>query len=410
MNADDASPSADDSPLGGMKGSSECDEGSEKGLDPLDFILATNIPVKTYRFKWNIPHFSLLSADTVLFSTGIHPLGSAWCRLKLVKYEAGFGLFHVNKLPSRQNYSEENKMVRSNFGFAEYDEKQINIISSVKKEEVEERELSPVENAAYSQLDYLVTAKDINGKEWTKWSVTLPSPNTDGDTIIGKYINTGNNFSFDSLVLDCCLKVTLRPTTEEQSFNDSPTLSCQDWKNLSRDLKTLYQNALNSDVTLFVKSDPLRAHKAILSARSPVFNKIFHHDMQESERNTVDIADVPMDTLRKLVEYLYTGVVEDVSIGFQDLCDLYYAADKYEVTDLRNKCGNTLLSSVAADTAMQILQLADSHSDQDLKSGALEFIRLNLESVTSTDAWESCAKSTPILAAEVLNFCAKEHD
>ncbi|GIX98921.1 speckle-type POZ protein B [Caerostris extrusa] len=124
--------------------------------------------------------------------------------------------------------------------------------------------------------------------------------------------------------------------------------------------------------------------------------------MQESERNTVDIADVPMDALRKLVEYLYTGVVEDASIGFQDLCDLYYAADKYEVTGLRNRCGNTLLSSVAADTAMQILQLADSHSDQDLKSGTLEFIRLNLESVTSTDAWESCTKSTPNLAAQLL--------
>ncbi|GIX69822.1 speckle-type POZ protein B, partial [Caerostris extrusa] len=119
MNVDDASRSADDSPLGGMKGSLECEEGSEKGgpLDPLDFILATNIPVKTYRFKWNIPHFSLLSIDTVLFSTGIHPLRSAWCRLKLVKYETGFGLFHVNKLPSRQNYPEENKRVQSIFGF-----------------------------------------------------------------------------------------------------------------------------------------------------------------------------------------------------------------------------------------------------------------------------------------------------
>ncbi|GIX75126.1 TD and POZ domain-containing protein 4 [Caerostris darwini] len=421
MNADDASQSADMSPLGGRKGTPECEEESEKGvpLDTVDFILVTNIPAKTYRFKWILPQFSLLSTGTVLFSTGIHPLGSAWCRLKLVKYEAGFGLFHVNKLPSRQSYPEKNKMLPATNIFRQtnreceeeefYDEKQIDNISTVKKEKVEDRELSPVENAIHSQLEYLVTAKDINGKEWARWSVILPNPNTDGDTIIGKLFNTSNNFSSGSLVLDCCLKVTMTPTTEEQSFSDNPTLSCQGWKNLSRDLKTFYQNALNSDVTLLVRSDPLRAHKSILSARSPVFKKMFHHGMQECDRNTVDITDVPMDALRRLVEYLYTGVIEDASIGFQDLCDLYYAADKYEVADLRIKCGNTLLSSVAADTAMQILQLADSHSDRDLKSGALEFIRLNLESVTSTDAWESCTKSAPNLAAQVLNFCAKEH-
>ncbi|GIX98920.1 hypothetical protein CEXT_490341 [Caerostris extrusa] len=108
-----------------------------------------------------------------------------------------------------------------------YAEKEIDNISTVKKEKVEGRELSPVENAIYSQLDYLVTAKNLNGKEWARWSVILPSPKADGDTIIGKYINTSNNFSFDSLVLDCCLKVTMTPITTEQSFSDNPTLSYQ---------------------------------------------------------------------------------------------------------------------------------------------------------------------------------------
>ncbi|GIX86896.1 speckle-type POZ protein B [Caerostris extrusa] len=131
--------------------------------------------------------------------------------------------------------------------------------------------------------------------------------------------------------------------------------------------------------------------------------------MEESKQNFVDITDVPKDAVEKLIEYMYTGVFPETSISFQELCELYYAADKYEVIDFRNKCGNTLLSITTVDTMMQILQLADTHSDLNLKSETLNLITLNFEFVVNTEAWDFCRTNKPHLITEVLTSCAKRH-
>ncbi|GIY02970.1 speckle-type POZ protein B [Caerostris extrusa] len=347
-------------------------------------------------FKWIINEFSSLPTNTVLLSSGIHPLGSSWCRLKFVKYETGFGLFHVNK----QNLKKTNVTTPFTFNVVEKD-------PSIEEEnEIEKRKLSIKTNNDF-QMQYLITASDINEKELVKWSVCFTSTSISEDNIIGKFFNTQNDFPLDSLVLDCCLKVTLAPTTEELSFSGKPNLSCKGWENLSKDLKALYKTSLNSDVILSVGSHQIRAHKSILSARSPVFKKIFDHNMEESKQNFVDITDVPKDAFEKLIEYMYTGVFTETCISFNELCELYCAAGKYDVIELQNKCGNTLLSIAMPSTMMEILQLADTHSDLNLKSETLNLIRFSFESVVNTEAWDFCRTNKPHLITEVHNFCAK---
>ncbi|GBL98970.1 hypothetical protein AVEN_227488-1 [Araneus ventricosus] len=64
----------------------------------IDFLIVTKIPKDTRHFLWTINEFSNLPVVKELYSPGIYRLYSSWCRLKLVKNERGFCLYHVNTL------------------------------------------------------------------------------------------------------------------------------------------------------------------------------------------------------------------------------------------------------------------------------------------------------------------------
>ena len=77
---------------------------------------------------------------------------------------------------------------------------------------------------------------------------------------------------------------------------------------LKESLATLLRDGDHSDVTLVVAGGrEFKAHKNILSARSPVFAKMFKHGMSESISNRVTITDIAPDTMEDLLAYVYTG-------------------------------------------------------------------------------------------------------
>ena len=69
----------------------------------------------------------------------------------------------------------------------------------------------------------------------------------------------------------------------------------------------LDSSGLDADVTLIVESEEIRAHNAVLSARSPVFKAMFSHKMVESLEGKVTIDAVPLATFRELLRFIYTG-------------------------------------------------------------------------------------------------------
>ena len=54
-------------------------------------------------------------------------------------------------------------------------------------------------------------------------------------------------------------------------------------------------------------------------------------DMEESKTGVVDVVDVEEKTMEKLLEFIYTGQIEDMG---DQLETLLYAADKYEIQGL----------------------------------------------------------------------------
>nr|XP_042909293.1 speckle-type POZ protein-like isoform X2 [Parasteatoda tepidariorum] len=133
--------------------------------------------------------------------------------------------------------------------------------------------------------------------------------------------------------------------------------------------------------------------------------KMFEHKLEEKETNVIEIVDLEMQVLKDLISFLYTAFIPNED--FDSVLALYYAADKYDVSDLRKFCGEILLSKLTIDNACLVLALAERHSDQILKDSVMTFMDINLEPILATDEWANLVSENTKLAAEVMRTRSK---
>lgn len=95
----------------------------------------------------------------------------------------------------------------------------------------------------------------------------------------------------------------------------------------------LLNNGTFSDTVLVVDGREFYAHKAILAARSPVFNAMFEHEMTESRKGRVEISDIDPDVFSEMLKFIYTGNTPQIQ-GMAE--DLLAAADKVSLWGKKN--------------------------------------------------------------------------
>lgn len=176
----------------------------------------------------------------------------------------------------------------------------------------------------------------------------------------------------------------------------------ENWRDLSIDLKTMYESGVGSDVTFSVGGAELRAHRAILCSRSPVFTQMFERDMLESNTNSVTIVDVDSHTFDCFLMFLYTGTVQDQ--GYEIVKSLYWVADKYQVKSLQKACVVLLVNQLSVESVCRVLVLADLHGDEGLKQMVKTFIRENFYDIVETAAWGELVTTKPELKNDVMTY------
>lgn len=119
----------------------------------------------------------------------------------------------------------------------------------------------------------------------------------------------------------------------------------------------LFLSGLLSDLTIIsADSKELHVHKVILSISSPVFEKMFEHDMTERKENKVDIEDFNHEVLYEMFRFLYCGKVEKIH---EIICDLLRAAEKYSILNLKELCEERMMKSLRKENAIEYLIAAD---------------------------------------------------
>jgi speckle-type POZ protein len=100
----------------------------------------------------------------------------------------------------------------------------------------------------------------------------------------------------------------------------------------------------------------LKAHKTILIAQSPVFFKMLTTEMTEAKKGFVDVLDFDSKTIREMLRFIYCGEVQNLD---EIASDLIFAAEKYEVQQLKEVCIDVITSKLAEDNILDALIIAD---------------------------------------------------
>ncbi|CAL1262234.1 unnamed protein product [Larinioides sclopetarius] len=166
------------------------------------------------------------------------------------------------------------------------------------------------------------------------------------------------------------------------------------------ELTCLYKEGVLCDIILQTETEAFKAHKIILSARSSVFKTMFTTDMREKTTDCVIIEDLDADTVRRMVLYLYSDTLED--LDWKKAQSLYFAADKYNIENLKRLCSSFLKSSLQSFNCCDFLILADRHNDEDLKKSVQEYIANSREEIFHSDQWTNLEKSNPELSVETF--------
>lgn len=185
--------------------------------------------------------------------------------------------------------------------------------------------------------------------------------------------------------------------TPEDKETENQDFKCL--QKLSENLKELYVGSKDFDLTLKVKDKEFKAHKVILGTRSPVFNAMLSHNLSESKEGIITIEDCEPEVFDEFLLFIYAGRVQNLSSD--NVCGLYYAADKYDLPELKDKCIHFLKKSMSPETICDVISLATKHSEREFLNLAVQFFVDNLEKILVTVSWQLYLKENPIQANEL---------
>jgi len=171
---------------------------------------------------------------------------------------------------------------------------------------------------------------------------------------------------------------------------------------MKEDFEHLYTSKMSSDVSFIFEDQEIRAHKAILAARSAVFAAMFNEDTDWSLMKKVVITDVFPDIFDALLCFIYTDQIDISALTAVDVKDLLVAANRYLIPSLQYRCEKLLSDSLTVQSCTELLTFADLNKALRLKAATVNFIRLHQTKVKLTDGWKNLKRFRPELAVDVL--------
>lgn len=129
---------------------------------------------------------------------------------------------------------------------------------------------------------------------------------------------------------------------------------------------------IHTDIIINAADGSIGAHRAVLAARSPVFRSMFSHDLKEKEMSVINISDMSIEACQVFLSYIYGNIVDQDFLTHR--LDLLRAADKYDVTDLKEACHESLLEDIDTHNVLERLQNASLYRLLKLKICCMEYL------------------------------------
>jgi speckle-type POZ protein len=125
------------------------------------------------------------------------------------------------------------------------------------------------------------------------------------------------------------------------------------------------------DISIICSDKEFMAHRFVLAERSSVFKAMLTADMTEKKLSRIVIEDIDDATMQELLRFIYTKEVQNLETLAPKLL---YAAEKYDLQELKSICASHLIEEVSEESVFENLVHADRHNEQQLLNECMEFI------------------------------------
>lgn len=133
------------------------------------------------------------------------------------------------------------------------------------------------------------------------------------------------------------------------------------FQDLAKELNRQRRSGSLCDVFLSVDGSQVKAHRAVLSARSSYFNSMFSGDFLEKSQSTIDFSAMfdKVDSLHSLVNYMYTGKLK---LSWNNLEEILHAAALFLLEDACKLCSQFMLKNLRLENCLHVWALAEQYS------------------------------------------------
>jgi hypothetical protein len=159
-------------------------------------------------------------------------------------------------------------------------------------------------------------------------------------------------------------------------------------------IENLYKfknESLFTDIFIYIEGVEFPCHKVILCAASSYFKAMFSCDLKESRLGKVYIENISPWTMKRLLDFIYTGKIE---INFENVIELFNAACMFQLYKLAEKCTNYIKDHVDLYNCIEINLFASMHNLVELESDTFKFILENFMELINL----KCAETAPTTA------------
>uniref|UniRef100_A0A0N5AB14 BTB domain-containing protein n=1 Tax=Syphacia muris TaxID=451379 RepID=A0A0N5AB14_9BILA len=210
----------------------------------------------------------------------------------------------------------------------------------------------------------------------------------------------------DSIIVNVEIDVAVETVTT--TVDDLAAANAGDLA-LREDYMKMLRDGVLTDFVIRVQGREIKAHRAILAARSPVFAAMLctHEDTNEAKTGVVVIEDLDYETVNEMLNFIYCGrCIKDFS-EFSFASDLLIAADKYGLEELKSRCERALVQALTYENACDLLVISDVYRAQRLRQRAVEYIIQHPLNITSTAGWDNIVKAHHDLVTEIVRHFDK---
>ncbi|GES97495.1 hypothetical protein GLOIN_2v1656935 [Rhizophagus clarus] len=107
---------------------------------------------------------------------------------------------------------------------------------------------------------------------------------------------------------------------------------------LEQDFRKMVNNPKYSDIEIICQDKKkLHGSRAILAARSEMFDKLLYNGMKETYEKEITMPEINSFAMETILEYIYTGKIKEDSLNKDNTIEVFFAADYFNLPELQ-KC------------------------------------------------------------------------